>query len=101
MSEHDPTPREAALLTAAQQVVDEWLSLRSRPPFAGLLRYAERYQLPHLRLTEQERVRFHAVAHAIRDGRGHAVRNPEPLLDLLREGPMALSHESERSAPDP
>jgi hypothetical protein len=101
MSEHDPTPREAALLTAAQQVVDEWLSLRSRPPFAGLLRYAERYQLPHLRLTEQERVRFSAVANAIRAGDGHAVHHPGPLVALLREGPPALSHESECSAPDP
>jgi hypothetical protein len=85
MSEHAPTPREAALLSAAQLVVDEWLSLRSRPPFAGLLRYAERHQLPQLQLTDAERVRFHAVANAIRVGHGHAVRKPEPLLKLLRE----------------
>lgn len=75
-------PSEVAIMFAAQNAVDQWLRAVRRPPFQRAVDTEEERIWDGHAGYERERTVFHALADAIRVGKGHAWSNPGPLLKL-------------------
>jgi hypothetical protein len=75
---------ETAIMFTAQQLVDRWLRAHNRGPFSRAVALAEEQHCDAEPGTEDHRRAFRHVANAIRVGKGHAVQNPAPLLQIMR-----------------
>lgn len=75
---------ETAIMFAAQQLVDRWFRAHNRGPFSRAVALAEEQHWDADPGKEDQRRAFRHVANAIRVGKGHAVQNPAPLLQIVR-----------------
>jgi hypothetical protein len=75
---------ETAIMFTAQQLVDRWLRAHNRGPFSRAVALAEEQHWDADPGKEAHRRAFRHVANAIRIGKGHAVQNPAPLLEIMR-----------------
>jgi hypothetical protein len=77
--------RVEQLLSAAQETVDKWRRDPKRGPFCRVVNDAEHLLRGWLIENDEQALAFRKVANAIRVGYGHAIANPCPLRELLRE----------------
>ena len=75
---------ETAIMYAAQQLVDRWLRAHNRGPFSRAVALAEEQHWDDDPSKDAHRRAFRHVANAIRVGKGHAIQNPAPLLQIMR-----------------
>ena len=75
---------ETAIMFTAQQLVDHWLRAHNRGPFSRAVAQVEQLKWDELPEAEAYRRAFRQVANAIRVGKGHAIQNPAPLLQIVR-----------------
>jgi hypothetical protein len=78
-------PQVDDLLSAAQEAVDEWRRDPKRGSFSRAVADAEGLLRGWLIETDEQALAFRKIANAIRVGSGHAVANPRPLRDLMRQ----------------
>lgn len=79
-----PLSLESTIMVRAQETVDHWFRAHGRGPFRpAVSRAAMTYWVD---LTPADRLHdaFYQAANAIRLGQGHALRNPGPLLRIVR-----------------
>jgi hypothetical protein len=80
----NPRSMEFAILTGAQEFVDDWHHDLKRAPFLRAVRVAASAWATNNGYESAHRFAFIRVAQAIRVGRGHAESRPGPLLDIVR-----------------
>jgi hypothetical protein len=74
---------EQTILTRAHQIVTRWQQMRRPGPFDEVVqRSLDAPWDPFLTADVRQAIR--RVADAIRDGRGHAFQNREPLVSIVR-----------------
>ena len=78
-------PQVDNFLSAAQEAVDEWRRDPKRGPFGRAVAESEGLLRGWLIENDEQAVAFRKVANAIRVGYGHAVANPRPLRELMRQ----------------
>ncbi|MDQ2684101.1 MAG: hypothetical protein M3Y37_11305 [Chloroflexota bacterium] len=96
-------PSSVAIMYAAQRVVDEWVSSVRQRPFADTVHEAGLRLWSGDASASPVRRAFEIAANRIRNGRGHAVTDPGPLLDHIEASLMRsdLDVVSDKSASAP
>lgn len=80
-----PLSLESTIMVRAQETVDSWFHADDRGPFRPAIERAARTYWTDPQRTDGLNDAFYQVANAIRLGQGHALRNPGPLLRVIRQ----------------
>ena len=80
-----PLSLESTIMVRAQETVDRWFRADDRGPFRAAMARAATTYWSDLQRADGLNDAFYGVANAIRLGQGHALRNPGPLLRIIRQ----------------
>lgn len=90
---------ERTILARAQQTVDRWRRSRNAGPFAEEVARSASHFWDDQPDSRNAREAFCKVAEAIRRSEGHAFRDREPLIQIVREAFRGTSDNNSDSSP--